>query len=87
MHSGSNSKHTGSSFARGGNTKTSVSANKDYYQLEEEGMNMKNLSESTEHLHTGSHGPAITRTTRVTVTTNDNRSISDTDSKNGGWGN
>ncbi|PTB69582.1 hypothetical protein BBK36DRAFT_1138006 [Trichoderma citrinoviride] len=86
MNSGSNSKHTGSSFARGGNTKTSVSANKDYYQLEEEGVHMKNLSESTEHLHAGSHGAAITRTTRVTVT-NDSRSISDSDSKNDTWGN
>ncbi|KAL6878973.1 hypothetical protein J3F83DRAFT_271058 [Trichoderma novae-zelandiae] len=86
MASGSNSKKTGSSFARGGNTKTSVSANKDYYQLEEEGVHMKNLSESTEQLHVAAHGPAITRTTRVTVT-NDSRSVSDTESKNDAWGN
>ncbi|UKZ46291.1 hypothetical protein TrVGV298_000492 [Trichoderma virens] len=74
-------------YARGGGTtKTSVSANKDYYQLEEDGVRMKNLSESTEQLHHGAHGPAITRTTRVTVT-NDSRSISDSDSKNDAWGN
>ncbi|KAF3077642.1 hypothetical protein CFAM422_000185 [Trichoderma lentiforme] len=87
LHSGGRSNQVSSGYARGGGTtKTSVSANKDYYQLEEEGMNMKNLSESTEHLHHGSHGPAITRTTRVTVT-NDSRSVSDSDSKNDGWGN
>lgn len=85
FHSGSKSNMgSKNGFSRGGGTtKTSVSANKDYYQLEEEGMNMKNLSESTEHLHQSS---AITRTTRVTVT-NDSRSISDSDSKNDAWGN
>ncbi|KAK1254816.1 hypothetical protein MKX08_008811 [Trichoderma sp. CBMAI-0020] len=86
LHSGGRSNQVSSGYGRGGGTtKTSVSANKDYYQLEEEGMNMKNLSESTEHLHHGSHAPAITRTTRVTVT-NDSRSVSDSDSKNNGWG-
>ena len=85
LHSSGKSNHVSSGYARGGGTtKASVSANKDYYQLEEEGMNMKNLSESTEHLHHGSHALAITRTTRVTVV-NDSRSVSDSDSKNDGW--
>ncbi|KAL7945555.1 hypothetical protein V8C42DRAFT_357910 [Trichoderma barbatum] len=87
MHSSGKSNQSSSGYARGGgNTKTSVSANKDYYQLEEEGLHMKNLSESTEQLHHGSNGPAITRTTRVTVT-NDNRSFSDSGSKKDTWGN
>ncbi|KAL7937156.1 hypothetical protein V8C35DRAFT_216624 [Trichoderma chlorosporum] len=85
--SGSKSNQASNGYARGGGTtKTSVSANKDYYQLDEDGVNMKNLSESTEHLHQGSQGAAITRTTRVTVT-NDSRSLSDSDTKNDGWGN
>jgi hypothetical protein len=76
-----------SGYARGGgNIKTSVSANKDYYQLEEEGLQMKNLSESTERLHNSTHGPAITRTTQVTIT-NDSHSVSDDGSKNDAWGN
>ncbi|KAL5090984.1 hypothetical protein J3E68DRAFT_441961 [Trichoderma sp. SZMC 28012] len=87
FHSGSKSNGGSNGYARGGGTtKTSVSANKDYYQLEEDGLHMKNLSESTEQLHQGVHSSAITRTTRVTVT-NDSRSISDSDGKEGAWGN
>ncbi|RFU73359.1 integral membrane pth11 [Trichoderma arundinaceum] len=86
MGSSSKSNQASNSYARGGgNTKTSVSANKDYYKLEEEGLHMKNLSESTERLHADA-GATITRTTRVTVT-NDSRSFSDNGSKNDTWGN
>ncbi|RYP47318.1 hypothetical protein DL768_006620 [Monosporascus sp. mg162] len=55
-----------------------TTASSAYYKLDEDGLPLKNLkSESTENLHNSNSNAGIVLTTRITVNTQDTRSVSD----------
>ncbi|RYP79655.1 hypothetical protein DL770_006575 [Monosporascus sp. CRB-9-2] len=61
--------------------KMATTASSAYYKLDEDGLPLKNLkSESTENLHNNNSNAGIVLTTRITVNTQDTRSVSDTGS-------
>jgi len=89
-----NSSHNWNRYGSGpsNHSKAMKTTNDAYYELDEEGVPMKDIkrSESTEHLQNAAPTDGIVRTTRIAVTQN-SPSVSDGGSNNmytdprGGW--